>query len=66
VGASIVALAALTLIGLWDRYSQQAAALGFRSIYEWHLASQAKLPARPAADRRRQAGNVVHETTLEE
>ena len=45
MGASIVALVALALIGLWDHYSQQAAALGFRSIYEWHLASQANVPA---------------------
>ena len=68
----LVALAgfvALTLIGLWDRYSQQAAALGFRSVYEWNRASQANLPAHRAAtkiDPRRHAGNVVRETTFEE
>jgi hypothetical protein len=59
------------LIGLWDRYSQETAALGFGGIYERYLASQAGFPDDPRAaievDRRRQAGNVVPETTpLEE
>jgi hypothetical protein len=71
----LVALAgfvALALIGLWDRYSQEAAALGFRSVYEWHRASQANSPDGPrayraAAGRGWQAGNVAREaTTLEE
>ena len=71
----LVALAgfvALALIGLWDRYAQEAAALGFRSVYEWHLASQANPPDDPKAyraapGRGRQAGNVAREaTTLEE
>ena len=71
----LVALAgfvALTLIGLWNRYAQEAAALGFRSVYEWHLASQADSPGGPrayraGAGRGWPAGNIAREaTTLEE
>jgi hypothetical protein len=32
----------LVLIGLWDRYERETAALGFGGIYERHLASQAE------------------------
>ena len=31
----------LVLIGLWDRYEQETAALGFSGVYERYLASQA-------------------------
>jgi hypothetical protein len=69
---SLAGFAALVLIGLWDRYSQETAALGFGGIYERYLASQAGFPDDPRAYRaaievERQAGNVVPETTpLEE
>ena len=69
---ALVGFVALALIGLWDRYARKAAALGFRSVYEWHLASQANSPDgarayRAAAGRAWQAGNVAREpTTLEE
>ena len=50
----------LVLIGLWDRYEQEAVALGFSGIYERYLASQAdfssdpKIPAGAEAARARQ------------
>jgi hypothetical protein len=70
---ALAGFAALALIGLWDRYSQETAALGFSDIYERHLA-RSNFPDDPKAyraatevDRRQQAGNVVRETTaLEE
>jgi hypothetical protein len=41
----------LTLIGLWDRYEQETAALGFSGIYERYLASQAGFADDPKAYR---------------
>jgi hypothetical protein len=37
----------LVLIGLWDRYEREAAALGFRGIYERYLTSQADFSSDP-------------------
>src|SRR6516225_3348628 len=37
----------LVLIGLWDRYEQETAVLGFRGIYERYLAWQAGLSVGP-------------------
>jgi len=37
----------LVLIGLWDRYEQETAVLGFRGIYERYLAWQAGLSVDP-------------------
>jgi len=37
----------LVLIGLWDRYEQEPAALGFSGIYERYLAWQAGLSVDP-------------------
>jgi hypothetical protein len=36
-----VTIVLLVLIGLWDRYEKETAALGFSGIYERYLASQA-------------------------
>jgi hypothetical protein len=70
---ALAGFAALVLIGLWDRYSQETAALGFSGIYERYLASQAGFPGDPnayrataEAERGRQAGNVVRDTTAVE
>ena len=41
----------LVLIGLWDRYSQESAALGFSGVYERYLASQAGFSDDPKAYR---------------
>ena len=41
----------LTLIGLWDRYEKETAALGFSGIYERYLASQAGFADDPKAYR---------------
>jgi hypothetical protein len=61
--------AALVLIGIWDRYSQETAALGFSGIYERLRASQSGFPndpsayrAAPEVTRGRQTGNVFQET----
>jgi hypothetical protein len=48
----------LVLIGLWERYEQVTAALGFSGIYERHVASQAGFSSdlkAPEAERARQA-----------
>jgi hypothetical protein len=37
----------LVLIGLWDRYEREAAALGFRGIYERYLTSQGDFSSDP-------------------
>jgi hypothetical protein len=47
---SLASLAALVLIGLSDRYSQETAALGFDGIYERYLASQAGFATEPLPD----------------
>jgi len=39
----------LVLIGLWDRYEQETAALGFSGIYERYLAPQAGFSSDPKA-----------------
>jgi hypothetical protein len=41
----------LVLIGLWDHYEQETAALGFDGIYERYLASQAGFADDPKAYR---------------
>jgi len=41
----------LVLIGLWDRYEQETAALGFSGPYERYLASQAGFADDPKAYR---------------
>ena len=41
----------LVLIGLWDRYTQESAALGFSGVYERYLASQAGFSDDPKAYR---------------
>ncbi len=41
----------LVLIGLWERYAQETATLGFSGIYERYLASQAGFPDDPKAYR---------------
>ena len=59
IGRIILTLAALAvasfvllaLIGLWDRYEKETAALGFDGIYERYLASQAGFPDDPKAYR---------------
>jgi hypothetical protein len=41
----------LVLMGLWDRYERDTAALGFSGIYERYLAYQAGFPGDPQAYR---------------
>jgi hypothetical protein len=48
---ALASLAALVLIGLWDRYSQETAALGFNGVYERYLASRAGFPNEASAYR---------------
>ena len=46
----------LVLIGLWDRYEKETAALGFRGIYErlaWQSGSSNGWKTRTSADRER-------------
>jgi hypothetical protein len=74
VSLALASFVALALIGLWDRYSQEAAALGFEGVYERYLASQVGFSHDSSAyrtavelNRRRQAGNAFPQTTpLEE
>ena len=59
IGRTLLSLAAfaltgfvvLTLIGLWDRYEQEAKGLGFSGLYERYLASQAGFADDPKAYR---------------
>jgi hypothetical protein len=60
----------LVLMGLWDRYEREAAALGFSGVTEHYLASQAGFASDPqayraAADAMRLVGDarelVIHE-----
>ena len=44
---AVVGLAFLVLVGLWDRYQREAAALGFSGPYERYLAAQAGFPDDP-------------------
>ena len=68
IGRIILTLAALAvasfvllvLIGLWDRYEKETAALGFDGIYERYLASQAGFPDDPKAYR---AADEANRTT---
>jgi hypothetical protein len=41
----------LVLVGLWDRYEKEPAALGFSGPYERYLATQAAFPNDPQAYR---------------
>ena len=48
---AIASFVLLVLIGLWDRYAKETAALGFDGIYERYLASQAGFGDDPKAYR---------------
>jgi len=47
VALAVTGFMLLVLIGLWDRYGQETAALGFSGIYERYLAWQAGLSVDP-------------------
>ena len=72
IGRIILTLAALTvasfvllvLIGLWDRYEKETAALGFDGIYERYLASQAGFPDDPKAYRVAEEAKRTQQTWL--
>jgi hypothetical protein len=49
VALALVGFVFLVLVGLWDRYDQEARALGFSGIYQHHLASRAGFPKDPQA-----------------
>jgi hypothetical protein len=51
------------LIGLWDRYEKETAALGFDGIYERYLASQAGFPDDPKAYRAADEANRITQQT---
>jgi hypothetical protein len=51
VALTVASFVLLVLIGLWARYEQETAALGFDGIYERYLASQAGFPDDPKAYR---------------
>jgi hypothetical protein len=71
-GLAVSGLLLLVLIGLWDRYEEETAALGFSGIYERYLASQAgfsvdlKGRAAPEAERRRQRAATREAATREQ
>ena len=71
-GLAVSGLLLLVLIGLWDRYEEETAALGFGGIYERYLASQAgfsvdlKGRAAPEAERRRQRAASRETATREQ
>ena len=44
---ALIGFVLLVLIGLWDRYEQEAKALGFSGIYEQSLASKPGFMLRP-------------------
>lgn len=46
-GFAVLGFLFLVLMGLWDRYERETAALGFSSVYERYLASQAGFPGDP-------------------
>ena len=48
---AVIGFVLLVLIGLWDRYEKETAALGFSGIYERYLASQAGFADDPKAYR---------------
>jgi hypothetical protein len=75
VGLAVLALVgfmALALIGLWDRYAREAAALGFSGPYERYLASKAGFPddaksyRGAEAEQARNSRNAVGATTAHE
>jgi uncharacterized membrane protein YqjE len=47
---AVASFVLLVLIGVWDRYEQETAALGFNGVYERYLASQAGFPDDPKGD----------------
>jgi hypothetical protein len=49
VALALVGFVFLVLVGLWDRYDQEARALGFSGIYQYYLASRAGFPSDPQA-----------------
>jgi hypothetical protein len=51
IAFALTGFVVFTLIGLWDRYEQETAALGFSGIYERYLASQAGFADNPKAYR---------------
>ena len=50
-GFAVLGFLFLVLMGLWDRYERETAAMGFSSVYERYLASQAGLADDPQAYR---------------
>jgi hypothetical protein len=46
---ALVGFVSLMLVGLWDRYDEEAKALGFSGIYQHYLASRADFPNDPQA-----------------
>jgi hypothetical protein len=46
-GLAVLGFLFLVLMGLWDRYERETAALGFSGVYERYLASQAGFPGDP-------------------
>jgi hypothetical protein len=46
---ALVGFVFLMLVGLWDRYDQEAKALGFSGIYQHYSASRAGFPNDPQA-----------------
>jgi hypothetical protein len=49
VALALVGFVSLVLVGLWDRYDQEARALGFGGIYQHYLASRVGFPSEPQA-----------------
>lgn len=47
LGLMVAGFVLLVLIGLWDRYEQEAAALGFSGPVERHAATQTGFPNDP-------------------
>jgi hypothetical protein len=56
----------LVLMGLWDRYEREAAALGFSGVYEHFLASQAGFAGDPQGHRATFVGDAGGLAALEE
>ena len=50
-GFAVLGFLFLVLMGLWDRYERDTAALGFSGVYERYLASQAGFAEDPHAYR---------------
>jgi hypothetical protein len=50
-GLAVLGFLFLVLMGLWDRYERETAALGFSGVYERYLAFQAGLAGDPQAYR---------------